>query len=182
MRKLSLLLSFVLVWAAGCPLFADSAVGSNVTGALYFDGDTLPFDNFFSVDNGGSGDSAVIGPGVEFTYSDAFNTDTAEFDGSGLTITDVVGVSATDFSMVFTDPAFTGFTQLSDNSGFTYSFAGDTLTVNFAGALTPGTYNTTLAYSTPEPSSLLLFGTVALVFVGTTCRPRFAGQKGRRSA
>jgi hypothetical protein len=174
MHKLSLLLCLVFVTAATHPLLAGSLAGTSVTGALYFAGDTSPLDNFFSVDNGGSGTSATIGPGVEFTYSDSFNTDTADFNDTGLTITDVVAGNATNFSMVFTDAAFQGFTQVTNNSGFTYSFSGDTLTVNFAGTPTPGTYTTTFA---PEPSTLFLLSAGALGLLGIMRRQRLRVSK-----
>lgn len=149
------------------PVFADTIVGSSVNGALYF-GTNLATNEFASA-NGGSGTTALIGPGVEFTYSDSYNTDTANFSATGLRIADTVAVNAAPFTMVFTDPAFTGFSLLTDQSGFTYSFSGDVLTVNFAGTRTPGTYATTFGYpavaSTPEPSGALLLGTGAVALL-----------------
>lgn len=165
LRKLYPLLSLVLLAFYARPALADTIVGSSVTGTLYFGTSTAT--NEFSTANGGPGATATIGPGVEFTYSDSYNIDTANFSSTGLQIADTVAVNAMPFTMTFTDPAFTGFSLLTDQSGFTYSFSGDVLTVNFAGTRIAGTYATTFDYaavaSTPEPSSALLFATGAVV-------------------
>lgn len=170
MRKL-LCISVLGFFAAQAPsLPAEPILGSIVSGSLFF-GSNIGF-NGFSTANGGSGTTATIGPGVEFTYADAYNTDTANFSATGLRIADVVGVNAAPFTMSFVDTAFTGFTQLTNTSGFTYSFANSTLTVNFAGTTAPGTYATTFNYATPlitpEPASFVLLATALLGLLART--------------
>ncbi len=168
-RNLSPLFSLVLLAFCAKPALAGTIVGSAVTGSLYFGASTAT--NEFSTANGGSGAIAMIGPGVEFTYSDAYNTDTVNFSSTGLRIADTVAVNALPFTMVFSDAAFTGFSLLTDQSGFTYGFSGDVLTVNFTGARTAGTYTTTFDYpavaSAPEPASALLLATGTVVLLAT---------------
>jgi len=165
MRKLSLLLGLCFL-ASTHSLFASPLSGTTVTGALYFDGD--PLDNWFDPANGyGNTTSVVIGSANNtFVYDDGgYNTDTAVFTDTDLKVMDVVhdaglfsGASA--WSMVFTDPPFSGFSgfrEVSGDSLFTFVSSGDTITINFAGTDMPGIYSADLV-PTPEPSSLMLLG------------------------
>ena len=185
MHKLCQFLALAALAAAAHPLLADDGTGTSVSGSLIING---AGDNFFLAANGrvpaGFGNSTsnptTIGSGIEFGFVEpGFNTDTADFTGTTLSIkdVDVDTAGAEPFEMDFTDLAFTGFTQLTNASGFTYSFSGDTLKVFYAGTGTPGTYTTTFSYTTaaatPEPSGLLLIGTGALGLIGATHRRLF---------
>jgi hypothetical protein len=172
MRKLSFLFALCLLVSAHS-LLANSLSGTTVTGALYFAGD--PVDNWFDPANGyGNTTIVVIGSANNtFVYDDGgYNTDTAVFTDTDFKVTDVVhdaglfsGASA--WSMVFTDPAFSDFSGFSEASGdplFTLTSSDDSITINFAGTLTPGTYSVDVV-PTPEPSSVILLGS-ALVLLG----------------
>lgn len=185
MHKLCQFLALAALAAATHPLLADG-IGTSVSGSLTFGGGTI---NYFLTANGfvpaGYGNSTsnptTIGSGIEFGFEDGANTDTADFTGTTLSIKDVDVAGAVNFEMDFTDAAFAGFTQLTNASGFTYSFSGDTLKVFYAGTSTPGTYTTTFSYTTaaataaatPEPSGLILMGTGALGIIGATRRKLF---------
>lgn len=87
---------------------------------------------------------STIGFGIEFGFFEIDSEITADFSGTTLSITNLVDLPSGfggegPFEMDFTDSAFTGFTQLTNNSGFTYSFSGDTLTVLFPGTANNGT-------------------------------------------
>lgn len=142
-------------------------IGTSVTGSVFYGDNPV---NYFDPANGGSaaygnsaGSTVTIGPGIEFGYSDYFNTDTANFTGSTLSISDVDRGTALPFEMIFTDSAFTGFSEISGTAqGYTFTFSGDTLDVFYAGISNPGTFDSNFSYATtaatPEPSSIALFG------------------------
>lgn len=174
------LLVAAAMFAASLSAYADG-LGTSVTGVLHFQGLSA---NYFDPANGivppgygnSSGPTVVIGPGIEFGISDPGNTDTADFTGSTLLITDVIHTAAAPFEMDFTDSAFTGFTQLTNTSGFTYSFSGTTLKVFYAGSLNSGLATTSFSYTTsnaavtPELSTIALLGSGLLGVAGIVKR------------
>ena len=173
MRIFSLLLAFCLL-ACTEPLFADPLSGTVVHGALNFDGD--PVDNWFDPANG-YGNTTLVTIGSTdhtFSYDDGFNTDTAAFTPTAFTFTDAVHDSsgALAWSMIFTDPAFADLNLVSGDPRFSFTSSGGTLTVNFTGAAQPGTYAASLtpAAVTPEPSSLMLVLSGAIVAIGMVFR------------
>ncbi len=175
------LLVLLSLSVSGVAAHADNA-GTSVTGGLFFSGGTA---NYFNPSLGyvptGYGNTAgttvTIGPGVEFGFYDGANFDTADFTGTSLTVSDVDTYGVDPFEMTFTDPAFTGFTLLTNASGFTYTFSGHTLDVFFPGTFTTGqTFTATFGSAgsaptvTPEPSGLMLLGTGALGVLGAARR------------
>ena len=116
--------------------------------------------------------NVVVGSGIEFGLSDSTTVlYTFDFSNSTLHITDTTfqPTGETGFVATFTDPTFNSFRQIDNTlAGLTFSFSGDVLTVNFAGFTSEvdgnvGTADVSLftlgAVATPEPSSLVLFGT-----------------------
>jgi hypothetical protein len=160
-------------------------IGTSVTGSLGFSGYPI---NFFDPANDGvpagfgnhSHTKVTIGSGTEFGYRDAANLDTADFTGSTLTISDTgFGAGQAPFEMKFTDPVFTGFSTITNDLGVSFSLAGDTLTIDFAGGDFTGRETTMLAYTmqsgvTPEPGTLALLGTGILAAAGVVRKRLFA--------
>jgi hypothetical protein len=110
-------------------------------------------------------------PGT-FYYSDVANTDTADFTGTTLTITDQVISRASGWLMTFTDAAMP-FTQLSLVSsdfgpGSFADLSGGTIMLGWVGTLTPGTYRAVFDIApdpaVPEPTSLAMVGTALAGF------------------
>jgi hypothetical protein len=175
-----------LVLIVGCAGRArEDLLGTSVTGQLTFNGGPT---NYFDPANGfvlaGSLNTAgttvtVQNPAVEFGFADLANTDTANFTGTTLTVTDVVagttGSPIAPFTMTFTDAAFAGLplSVISDtfSTALTASLVGTTLTITAPSeAIVPGsTYSLSLNISStpvPEPSSLALLGAPVAAWAG----------------
>jgi hypothetical protein len=126
---------------------------------------------------GGSGQfwspDSITTPGT-FSYSDPDNIDTATFSGNTLTITDQVLVNANSWQMTFTDAThpFTSLTLVSSDFSptITDNLSAHTITVDWAGTLTPGTETAVFSFTNavPEPSTwaMMLLGFAGLGFVG----------------
>ena len=181
MKKISGLLAIAVLCLSASSLWADG-IGTDLTGSLAFNGGST---NYFDAANGfvpagygnsGGSTTVTIGPGIEFGFADAVNLNTADFTGSTLTISNEVlsPNTAGPFQMTFTDSAFTGFSLASNGLGLTYSFTGDTLTLDRA----EGTYSTnstvfnytTAASPIPEPSTFVLLGTGLFAAAGAVRR------------
>ncbi|HTD97034.1 MAG TPA: PEP-CTERM sorting domain-containing protein [Edaphobacter sp.] len=175
-KKLAVLFSVAVLSLAASVSRADTINGTQVTGTLTFLGGST---NFFTL--GGNSGTVNIGSGVEFSYEGLLNTDTANFGGTKLTVTDACnfGICASlPFEMTFTDPAFAGFTTLWNGLGLSSSFADHTLTLNFGGGFLLGStssiYNVDVASAAaPEPSSIAFLATGLLGAAGMV-RRRFA--------
>ena len=201
MHKLCQFLALVALAAAAHPLLADG-VGTSVFGSMTFVDDpfhtNLFLPGFFTQPGFGNhtSDPTTIGPDTEFGFFEIDTTITADFGGTTLFITDLLAQpngfgGQGPIEMEFIDSAFTGFTQLTNNSGIIYFFSGDPLTVVFPGTgLDNGTFTTTFSYTTPavttpvaatpEPSGILLIGTGALGIIGATRRKLFNRSSWRR--
>jgi hypothetical protein len=170
MKRILSIFAVGVLFLSAHTVLADG-IGTSVTGSLSFHGLAI---NFFDPANDGvpvgfgnhAHTKVTIGPEVEFGYRDFSNLDTADFTGSTLTISDTgfVGGQA-PFEMKFTNTDFSSFSTISNGLGVNFTFAGDTLTVNFAGGDFTGKETTVLAYTpvqtgvTPEPATLALLGT-----------------------
>ena len=139
-----------LLFAAAMVLLSTPAwavlVGSSVTGTLTFNGGST---NFFDPNQGfvPVGNLNVAGVTVtisasatEFGFDDGGNNDLANFTTAQLIITDNVLTTqgAAPWRMTFTSTAFTGISLVTSNfSGFTSSFANNTITLNWTGYTVP---------------------------------------------
>jgi hypothetical protein len=187
MKRILSILAVGVLFLSAHTVLADG-IGTSVTGSLAFNGFPI---NFFdpandSVPNGfgnHAGTKVTIGSETEFGYRDAANFDTANFTGSTLTLSDTgFGEGQASFEMKFTDPDFKSFSLISNGLGLDFSFAGDTLTIDFAGGDFMGQETTVLAYATnqnqtgvtPEPATLALLGTGMLAAAGVVRKRLFA--------
>lgn len=191
MKKLAIFLAIAILSLSASQMRADG-IGTTVSGTLAL---SSPYNgvNWFDPTQGfvpaGYGNSlpgsasVIIGAGTEFGFqgNDIYS---ADFTGNTLTISDYCRQSGCGLSawvMTFTDPAFLGFTQLSNSlatysgPGSGYSFSGNTLTVTFNPMQNKAGYNpgSTLgtdvfdyATPTPEPASIALFATGVLGMAG----------------
>ncbi len=180
----------VLVTVAATPATAG-LLGTSVSGSLVFGGGGA---NFYDPGNGfvpaGFGNSnphgpenVVIGSGTEFGFSDGANTDTADFNDTSLTITDVVtATNDAQSTYTFTNTAFLGETVTQTSNTFpqtvTETLVGDVLTVDVAetGSANAGTKAVTFSFAptvtaAPEPASLPLL-VMGLAGLGMVMRIR----------
>jgi PEP-CTERM motif len=187
--SLALLAGMFVILAMALPAKAD-LIGTSVTGSLQFITPGTP--NYFNPANGfvpagylnAAGPTvAISSTGTEFGFADLINTDTVNFTGSTLTVTDKVLFGAANWIMTFTDTAFTGLNLVQNSDtfipgGVTGVLSGDTITLDWAGTLGSGLMTTTFSLTprttaTPEPSSFLMLG-VGLLGLLALGRSRFA--------
>lgn len=122
--------------------------------------------------------TSIVDPGT-FTYKDIVNIDTAQFDGTTLTVTDNVLSSANGWLMTFSAPAMP-FTYLalessSFASGLTYSVSGGTINVGWNGTMATGTQSATfniVPSGVPEPGTTWLMGAGLVGLLGVSRRSR----------
>jgi hypothetical protein len=158
----------VTVLAIGVTIASGKAradyIGQTIDGTLAFGPFGIGLGQFWSP-------ASIRVPGT-FHYSDDANTDTADFTGTTLTITDQVTSGANGWLMTFTDAAmpFTELSLVSSDFGpgsFTDLFGG-TILVGWVGTFTPGTYRAVFDIApdpaVPEPTSLALVGTALAGF------------------
>lgn len=109
----------------------------------------------------------ISGSAIEFGYKDFANTDSADFTGSQLIVTDisVFGGLYNAWTMTLTDTVFASLSKVSDNfvnGGVTGTLVGDVLTVSWAGgSLDAGTVTLQAVFnvvSIPEPTTIALAG------------------------
>ena len=149
------------------PVWASTLIGTQVTGALHFQG--YP-QNFFDPVNGNiptgclnlAGTTVIISSNaVEFGYADGTATITADFTGAQLTVTDSPHSTASynPIQLVFTDSAFTNLSTASDgfpNGGLAGSLSGGVITLIWAGgSLTDGASVQTVFNVNAPPLPLL---------------------------
>lgn len=182
MKKMCSLLALAVLCLSAGSLWADG-IGTDVTGSLTFNGGST---NYFDAANGfvpagygnsGGSTTVTIGTGIEFGFSDTINLYTADFTGSTLTITNEVLSPnvASSLQMIFSDGVFTGFTLASNDLGLTYSFSGNTLTIDRAAGESSGVNSTVFNYTTaaspvPEPGTIVLLATGLLGAAGAVRR------------
>lgn len=168
-------------------LFMAAALGA-LTAGHAMAGDTINGTLAFGANgaNGGSfwNQASITNPGT-FTYADGANTDSADFAGTLLTITDDVHSNANGFEMTFTDitSAFTGLTLISSNfdPSLTFHLTNGVAVFDWVGTgVTAGhlqaTFNLTTGAAVPEPSTwILMIGGIGAVGVMARRAKRVAG-------
>ena len=177
-RRLSTVLSAVLLSSLGSLPACGSLIGSSVTGSLTFAGDP---SNYFDPNNGfvpaagylnASGPTVTVsGDAVEFGYDDGASLISANLGANGIVLSDAIEQSGSNngFQMSFIDAAFAGIPLIVTGGNLLpadFSISGDTLTVEFAAAdVTSGQMLTTTVglAPTPEPSTFLLTLTSVMV-------------------
>jgi hypothetical protein len=148
--KTSLVAAALMVVVTGGRVWASTLLGTQVTGALHFQG--YP-QNFFDPVNGlvpmgylnVAGSTVIISSNaVEFGYADGTATIMADFTGTQLTVTYSPNFTANfnPIQVVLTDSAFTNLSAASDgfpNGDLAGSLSGSVVTLNWAGgSLTNG--------------------------------------------
>jgi hypothetical protein len=174
-REMKTSIFAIAAMAAGLT-FAASAQATTISGSINFGGGGNGYDPAGgSVPPGygnDTGTTVAVGPGIEFGYVDTFNTDTADFTNTSLTIGDITkGFGAVSWEQTFTasTPGFFKDLTLVGGSftGLSYGVSGDTLTVDWEGTYTQGlpfsgSYSDqfTFAGGVPEPTTwaLMLIG------------------------
>ena len=176
-------LTGVLALAASVPGRADFLAGTQVTGSITFGSNP---NNYYDPANRyvppgylntTYGTTVTVNPAAgvtEFGFADRYDTDTADFTDSTLTITDMVlNASAGSWTQTFTDAefAFTKITSITSNFGnggltVNLNTIADTLTISWAGtggASVNTTYQAQINMVDPqpgpnmaEPSSMML--------------------------
>ena len=163
------------------PVRAD-LLGTQVTGAMLIGGGPPNyFDPTFGYVNGpygtfpgGSLNAAgttvtISSSAIEFGFMDGANTDSADFTGSQLILTDVSLGGSVGITYTFTDTAFAGLSKVSDNflgGGITGVLSGNTITLTMPAFNTGGNYQAIFNVTpVPEPTvfTLVGFGVAALV-------------------
>jgi hypothetical protein len=171
MRRIAVIVFVIGSVLAVRPAYADM-LGTQVTGSINFG---LAPTNYYDPAEGfvpagclnsvGGTTVTIANPDVEFCFEDSANYDSAQFTGTTITLTDIVGSGASDWTQIFTDAAFTGvaFVEIFDNfdnGGVNLAHVGNQLTFTWAGTTaTNVTYSATYQLvAVPEPTSLLLLG------------------------
>lgn len=189
MKTFATLLTIGVICVSSATMRADglSGLGTSVSGSITFSG--YGFTNYFDknnsvhdfVPNSGYSNSAGgttfnITPTASFGFESSADLDTALFTGSTLTVSDTCipfqktgGCINDPFQMTFTDRAFTGFSLVSNSLGLTYTFSGDTITLNFPSGV-GGTAVLDYTSAVPEPTSLTLLATGILGAAGAIRR------------
>ena len=160
--------------AFALPAQADNT-GLAVTGTLAFGANGANGGQFWVPQ------AAVIGAGIEYSYADGANIDTADFSSTQLTIRDQVLTDANGWEMTFATPG--GFTSLSLVSssfvpGLTFSLAAGKVVVDWLGTDTGphdfrAVFNVGTAPAVPEPETYALM-LAGLGIVGFMARRRRA--------
>lgn len=186
LRITASILAIAALFASATVSRADNLRGTTVDGSLFISGDTTY--NYFNLIDPSTPATAVVGPGVEFSFAylgggcsytgNLSNNQIAISDVCTAT-TDLAGITpdATrnyhdPFEMIFTDPAFAddAITPINNGLGLTYSLVGDTLTFDFAGG-NPDTNRSTFSADlaqTPEPASWSFLALGALAAFGVS--------------
>ena len=125
--------------------------------------------------------AAVIGAGIEYSYTDGANIDTADFSATQLTIRDQVLTDATGWEMTLATPgSFTSLSLVSSSfvPGLTFSLSAGKVVVDWVGTLSGphdyvAVFNVGTAAAVPEPETYALM-LAGLSIVGFMARRRRA--------